>query len=106
MTLFGDWIVVYLFAAILSGFFACSIAERKQAPGTGLILGLLFGPLGIIAAGFLDERPQCPRCGGRLNSSKRVQYSVCQHCRFGLPEPATASPVEQERSLAGLFSGE
>jgi hypothetical protein len=65
--------------------FAGDVGARKNCRFSGIILGLFFGPLGIIAAGFLDARPQCPNCGGRLNGTKEVPlFPVCQHCRCEL----------------------
>lgn len=73
------WIV------ILAWWFLCAvaaddIAKQKRAGWAGFGLGFLFGPVGIIAAGFLDRRPNCPRCGGRLEGSTQSPYPVCQHC--------------------------
>ena len=66
--------------AIVCGACGSTVASRKRAPGSGFIFGFLFGPLGVIAAGFLDNRPQCPRCAGPLYLIRDELPSVCQHC--------------------------
>jgi len=52
------------------------VGNSKQAGEPGLFLGLFFGPLGVITAFSLDDRPSCPHCGGRLNGT----FKTCQHC--------------------------
>jgi hypothetical protein len=51
-------------------------------------------------AACLDERPGCPRCGGRLNG----KYPICQHCGTGLEwasdRPLSAELVERQRQEA------
>ena len=81
----------------LCPFFAALIAEQKRAGCKGFIMGLLLGPIGVIAAGFLDGRPPCKHCGGRLNG----QYPVCPHCRSAL-EPQIEKAV-QPASLRTVF---
>jgi len=55
---------------------AARIGDTERPPPTGLLLGVLSGPLGVIMAACVDERPECPRCGGRLNG----QHALCRHC--------------------------
>jgi uncharacterized membrane protein YeaQ/YmgE (transglycosylase-associated protein family) len=74
-----------LFVACLIVWFICGamagrIASHKKAENAGFWYGVLLGPFGVIAAGFLDGRPQCPRCGGRLNQGTDGGYPMCQHC--------------------------
>jgi hypothetical protein len=57
---------------------AGDVGARRNCRIKGILLGLFFGPLGIIAAGFLDARPLCHNCGGRLNG----RFPVCPHCRI------------------------
>lgn len=59
---------------------AAGIGAQKQARFRGMTLGLIFGPLGIIMAGFVDDRPVCANCGGRTNGHITAQFPVCQHC--------------------------
>ena len=63
------WVVCAILGAIIGG--------RKDASGAGFLLGLIFGPLGVIAAFAMDSRSSCPHCGGRLNGRPQV----CQHCQ-------------------------
>jgi hypothetical protein len=67
----------WLVCAICSAF----IGQQKQATGSGFLLGLLFGPAGMIAAGFVDGRERCRKCGGPQNrTDDDLPYPVCQHC--------------------------
>lgn len=61
---------------VICGPIAAGIAARREAGLTGLMLGLFFGPLGIIAAGFLDERQACPHCGNAVNNN----FATCAAC--------------------------
>ena len=75
-----EWLILVCFCGavwIACGFLGAVIGQCRRDLGGGLLLGLVFGPLGVIAALGLDGRPCCPRCGGRLDSMGRV----CQHCR-------------------------
>ena len=67
---------------LISPFFGWYVGSMKQAQDGGLVLGLLLGPIGVVAAGLLDNRPLCPRCGGRVNGTIEAPFPVCQHCRF------------------------
>lgn len=60
-------------------------AERNQAFGWGFFLGLVFGPLGVMVACFIDNRPLCPRCGGPSNSTSAKPFPVCSHCGADMP---------------------
>lgn len=77
--------VTWLFCG-LAGFFT---AEAKSAGFSGLLAGLLLGPLGIIVALGLDQRPRCPRCQGRLDG----EGQACQHCGVALRWPRSGSPI-------------
>ena len=93
--------VALIFAWAWCAVLAAVAAEQKQATGRGLVLGLLFGPLGVVVACFIDARPNCPRCGGRINSSREEQYPICQHC--GTELFATTDASAGEPALAGSF---
>jgi len=58
------------------GLLAAAISGRHNAAGTGLILGMALGPIGIVAACFADGRRQCPACNGRVDGKPRL----CMHC--------------------------
>ena len=71
------------------GWAAAMIASEKNATMSGFFMGLLFGPFGLIAAGFLDGRPNCPACGTRLNVrngwfAARGGYPYCPGCKVRL----------------------
>ena len=73
----------YTVIALICGGLAAGVALPRKAAIYGLILGLLFGPLGLIAAFRLDERPQCPYCLSRING--RIKgATVCPYCRNDL----------------------
>jgi uncharacterized membrane protein YeaQ/YmgE (transglycosylase-associated protein family) len=91
------WIIIGL---VLCAYYACSIAEQKQAANRGFWMGLLLGPVGVIAAGFLEGRPQCPRCGGRVNDTKEVTYDVCPSCRCDLAELRRQVELEEKIETA------
>jgi hypothetical protein len=55
---------------------ATAAGDRKRAGAMGCLLGLLFGPLGVIAAFCVDYRPRCPFCAGRIDGG-----SICIHCQ-------------------------
>lgn len=72
-------------AGIVMFWFVCAIAgaiigKAKQSEGAGFMLGLILGPIGVLAAFALDGRPQCRQCRGRHNP----QALVCQHCGYRL----------------------
>lgn len=69
------WLLIvlgWLSCALLGGV----VASWKEAGNMGFLLGLLFGPLGLIDAFALDDHMKCPACGGRINDAARK----CQHC--------------------------
>jgi len=84
--------------------FGALVGGQKDAALAGFLLGLVLGPLGVLIACFLDFRPQCPVCGGRIDRG----YQKCWHCGADLdwrvshvpqvPEPVQAPtahpPVE------------
>ncbi|MFC1758180.1 hypothetical protein ACFL2H_05360 [Planctomycetota bacterium] len=69
------WFVLIVYW-IGCGFVGCTIASRRMEGEKGFWMGFFFGPVGVFGAAFLDNRPQCPRCGGRLNEG----FEICQNC--------------------------
>lgn len=70
--------------ALVCGVLGSVIASGKNAAGIGFILGLLFGPLGLIAAFVIDNREKCAACGTRVDQDA----SICPQCSAtltGLP---------------------
>jgi len=66
-------------------------ASRREAVGFGMILGLLFGPLGVIVALGIDDRRMCGNCHGRISGKP----NVCQHCgdKFDWTKPYEPKPI-------------
>jgi hypothetical protein len=94
-------------ASVLVG---ASIASQRQSALGGFLLGLLFGPLGVLAAGFLDARPKCSRCGGRQNGTPDNPYPICEHCGTENPQPIAVqremlrAQRREELQAAGLLN--
>ena len=96
---------LFLFTAfgwLVSIFTAREIGRRKQDPQTGLMLGIIFGPIGIIAAGLLDNRPLCPDCRGRVNSIQDAPAKTCQHCNVAFTASKVPVPQVPPKSGANL----
>ena len=66
--------IIYLWVGSI--FCGMAAGSGKDAPMLGAALGLLFGPVGAIAALGLDGRKCCPACGGRMDT----YAAKCQHC--------------------------
>lgn len=61
------------------------IGLPKNCALEGMALGLFLGPFGVIAAGFLEQRPKCPACGTRLNLAGGGKgYPHCPSCKSRL----------------------
>jgi len=65
---------------LCSGVVGAIIGARRNSLGPGFLLGLLFGPLGAIAAFALDGRPMCPTCRNRID----LLAQMCPICRTEL----------------------
>jgi hypothetical protein len=78
------WLWLFVLAVVMfSMYLAADVGDKRNCSWLGFLAGLFFGPLGIIVAGFLENRPQCQRCGSRLNIDKQNKvYSVCPHCQW------------------------
>jgi hypothetical protein len=78
------WFWWYLIvAALLCMWLAADVGDKRNNAWMGLMVGGFFGPLGVIMAYFLENRPQCKRCGSRLNVNRQNKaYSVCSHCQW------------------------
>lgn len=78
-----DIIPLWIICCVACALFGAEIGARREARTVGIWLGLLFGPLGLIALQGFDYRPLCRTCGGPLN---RVQFTprICPHCHTRL----------------------
>ncbi len=57
---------------LVCGFLGAAVASSKNRAGTGLILGMLLGPIGVVVAALLGDasrkpkaRPTCATCGAK-----------------------------------------
>jgi hypothetical protein len=103
----GFGILVVWVMCIIAGAFAGS---GKRAALPGAFLGMVLGPLGVIAALGLDHRRECPICTGKVDMH-RDGKAICQYCRTpvywrpltGEPLPHRAEqPNEQNRTTESL----
>jgi hypothetical protein len=67
-------ILFWLFACPFLGYM---IGRQKCAGNHGVLLGLLFGPIGVLITALIDRRPNCPECGTKLNGKP----SICPACK-------------------------
>ena len=80
------FLVVFVAAIwLVFGMIGANIAASKQARDAGFLLGLFLGPIGLIIAALIDNRPKCPECGGRVEPGVRR----CMHCGTQLAQRAT-----------------
>lgn len=90
------WVPVAFACFFLGGI----IGTYRGLPGIGMILGLVFGPLGLLALLGMDARPMCPHCGTRLNQPSGRGPKCCAGCRQvlvwikGRPVPPTEANSE------------
>lgn len=68
---------LYLPLWLACAFLASIVGAQKQAGWTCLMLGILFGPVGLIASFAIDHRETCPTCGTRLNG----RPTMCPACK-------------------------
>ena len=72
--------ILVVIAVAFCSFAGTQLAEQREGGFYGGLLGFFFGPVGIIAAGFVDARPRCPACRERVGS----MAILCPHCRTAL----------------------
>ncbi len=84
LTLCAIYFVVQL---LIGGSLGAIVGGRRHARKAGMILGMLFGPLGIIVAFALDGRPRCPKCKARVEPGA----AICAGCHTSL-SPADPEP--------------
>lgn len=69
---FGTLIAFWLVCGIVGGI----IGSAKNAGVQGFIVGLMLGPLGVLAAFAVDGREKCSQCGTKLNMGAKI----CPQC--------------------------
>ncbi len=70
----------YLVSIIVCAALGRAVGAARMAFFTGMMLGLFFGPLGVLVAFAVDKRTQCPNCYSRLGGLARE----CPYCRVRL----------------------
>ena len=70
-------VVACIVVAVVSALVGAVVCHEKRASGAGFMLGLLFGPIGILIAVLaVDNREPCNNCGGRFSGMP----NNCPHC--------------------------
>lgn len=76
-----EWVLLWLICAVI----AAAIGGSKGEAGSGFLIGLVFGPLGVLFALLSSgNRVPCPHCKERMQKGAKV----CPHCRTALPGKA------------------
>jgi hypothetical protein len=78
-------LVWWSLAAIVCALIGAGVGRQRGQQDTGLLLGLLLGPVGVVVAALLpdraEERRPCPHCAEMI----RVAASVCRFCGRDVP---------------------
>lgn len=88
--------------ALVCGLFGYDIGERKDLGLMGFLLGLFFGPFGLIVIAVMERGPvpgaECPFCCSIIE----VDASICRYCFQWMPgdEDESGEAVAQPRPAA------
>jgi hypothetical protein len=70
----------YTISMVVCSVLGRAVGAARMAFYTGMLLGLFFGPMGVLVAFAVDKRTQCPNCFSRLDGLARQ----CPFCRVML----------------------
>lgn len=87
------WVMFWILCAVA----AALIGASKGRGGLGFLLGLLFGPFGILFAALSSgNRRECPSCKSKIHP----EATVCPVCRSGVrPEAKGVSGYDDVTGL-------
>lgn len=71
-----DWTITIIASLIVCAMIGATIAAPKEAGSSGFWCGLFLGPIGVLVATTLDNRPQCGDCMSRVDRAAKK----CPHC--------------------------
>ena len=74
------------------GLISAAIGSQRESPVLGFLLGFFLGPIGIVLAFLVDNRPTCPFCAER----HRTGAVLCPHCRTSLVPRRREAQVDPE----------
>lgn len=98
----GDVLSILVASWVVCGIAGAIVGSAKNAGAGGFVLGLLLGPIGVIAAFSLDGRRQCPKCGTRLNAGA----SVCPQCGGEVDPGSQWGPAPLPRAMTDDLESE
>jgi hypothetical protein len=76
-----EFVLLWLVCAVI----AAAIGGRKGEAGSGFLIGLVFGPLGILFALLSSgNRVPCPHCKEMIHKKAKI----CPQCRTALAAKA------------------
>ena len=78
-----DSIVVVATLHVIAGFFGFHLGDRKNACWMGMLLGLIFGGVGLVVAVPIDNRDPCPLGAIRLGRGAKICPECGTHIRGG-----------------------
>ncbi len=96
----GEMVYIFLGAGVVCGVVGMAVGGTKGNAGAGLVLGFLFGPIGILIAVLLPATQtalprQCPYCRKGIPEG---DFQRCCHCGGALIRKAfrqVNDPVDQ-----------
>lgn len=74
----NDSIGILFLGCLVCAIIGAVIGSSRDNTGSGFVWGGLLGPIGWLLVLFLDQRPKCSQCYGRMNPRARC----CPHCNY------------------------